>query len=365
MPHFRLRAFARISRARSPRSRLARRLQLLAILAACRGDQIDAGSRLTDRATVDSTFPCADSVSLEEPGNDLLVDPHVTVDPFGGYLISDPAEGRFYRYDDNGQRRFVAGRRGSGPGEFNSISRVARLHDGNLVAGDMFRGWRLWDSSGQGEIRRGDLPLVPQYSITPVDSDLVVVAGRRLHDSAPTLLHFFSLPSWAPRTTAFTVPGDSLTRLVSATFGFVSLAVHADTVAAVEAFTDTVFLFTKAGTLLRRIPLPLQGFRRPTLAPHGGRRSRALRGWISSFDRILGFGWTASGTFVVQTAYLTDEGPSYSTFLVDKSGSGMAHLPHSPHFLAARGDTLLFLHPHRPAPNALCKISVAQLALAR
>lgn len=60
----------------------------------------------------------------------------IDVDDSGNLFLADNSEGVIYAYDPNGNYRFTIGRRGEGPGEFNSVYQPT-LKDGNLYVLDV------------------------------------------------------------------------------------------------------------------------------------------------------------------------------------------------------------------------------------
>ena len=60
----------------------------------------------------------------------------IVVDENGNLFLADNSEAVVYAYDPMGNYRFTIGRRGEGPGEFNSVHQP-RLHNGNLYVLDI------------------------------------------------------------------------------------------------------------------------------------------------------------------------------------------------------------------------------------
>jgi len=195
----------------------------------------------------------------------------------------------------------------------------------------------------------------PVYAAESIEEDALLVAARVPGVLRPFLLHRIRLRSGAIDKEFFQELGDSLVVRLSALLGFVVLAQQADTVAAISALTDSLYLFSTAGATVDVFAIPLKEFRRPlTWVPNAGPTSRAVRSWLSSFDRIMGLAWTASGDFVVQASYLTNTGPVFRTVFMSRNGGLKGSLSRSPKLLTSFGDTLVFLHPKALAPHSLC-----------
>src|SRR5687768_12133530 len=104
------------------------------------------------------------------------------VAPNGGVYVVDHVNSRIVAFDAEGRRRWVMGRRGRGPGEFQIPYRIGVRPDGTIFVFDVGAGEVTAVSSAGAFVARYRLP----FALTQVDR-LVSVDGVRL--SALTTTH--------------------------------------------------------------------------------------------------------------------------------------------------------------------------------
>ncbi len=226
-----------------------------------------------------------------------------------------------------------------------------RNADGTMTVVDFSRGLLDFDSSGVGFLGASRPPIRPVYTARRLSDSLFLVAGIVGGSSWPRrLLHVWNSAADTISTSFFPTPGDSLAGLASRNFGWVDVALRGDTVAAVSAFADTVYLFALTGRPLGRIPLPIQDFRRlqsynPNASPE------EIDEWLESLHLLVDVHWLDDGTLLVQ--YQRPRGADNEWNLLRTTTSGMRHfdLRNTPKLLAVDGRRLIFVHPDSPTPN--------------
>lgn len=325
-------------------------LHFVAGVVAC--SEGDAGVRQWIGPTLpDSVFERVATISLEEGDTVINVTPDVVVQDDGSFLIVDGREARVRIYDASGRLEMQFGRKGEGPGEFGLPLTAMRNADGTMTVVDFSRGLLDFDSSGTGFLGASRPPIRPVYTARRLSDSLFLVAGIVGGSSSPRrLLHVWNSAADTISTSFFPTPGGSLAGLASRNFGWVDIALRGDTVAAVSAFSDTVYLFAPTGRPLGRIPLPIQEFRR--LQSYNPNASPAeFDEWLASLHLLVDVHWMDDRTFLVQ--YQRPRGEDNEWNLLRTTTSGRRHfdLRNTPKLLAVDGQRLIFVNPDSPTPN--------------
>ena len=96
----------------------------------------------------------------------------------------------------------------------------------------------------------------------------------------------------------FPTPGDSFARADALHYGYASFAVRGDTVAAVSALTDTLYVFGSDGTELERVHIPFREFL--SMPPPSTDGSGDPQGRLDEGHLISDLHWLADGSMVFQ-----------------------------------------------------------------
>jgi len=311
-----------------------------------------ADVRARTPALPDSVFEHVETIVLEENDEVVNVSPDVTVQADGSFLIADGSEGRVRIYDRRGNLLTQFGRRGDGPGELGLPVTAMRRPDGSLLVVDFSRGLLGFDSSGTRFVGRSQPPIRPVYAVKPLSDAEFLVAGLR-HDSRDPrrLLHAWDAEENAISFSFFPTPGDSLARLAARNFGWADFARHGDTIAAIAAFSDTVYLFDRASyEPLGQVPLPITDFKRMTsYDPAAG--PAEMDEWLEGLNLLTSIHWLEDRTLLVE--YQQPRGGESEWNLLRTTLDGRPHfdLRNTPELLAADGNLLFFVHPESPTPN--------------
>ena len=294
-------------------------------------------------------------ITLEENEDVINVVPRVTLDPQGGFLVADAQESQFRLYDPDGGLARSFGARGDGPGEFRYPAGAVRLSDGSILAVDGARRRAArFDAAGRALLATLKTPFVTVFDVDVLDDSLLLVAGGAA-DDLWNRLHIWNVKSNTIVRSFFTAPLAETNPVAAAQAGFAVATVRADTIAAVFALTDTVYLFEADGDAIGQIPIPSRYFRPlDSDPPKGGRGGiRAVRDWLASFSMVSGVFWGPDGTFLVQWQDRENMLPVWRLLLMTRDGRRIFELVDTPELLASAGDgpSFYFVKPGSEAPN--------------
>jgi len=291
------------------------------------------------------------TIVLEESEEVINVSPEVVVDDDGSFLIADGRERRVRIYGPRGDLVTQFGREGGGPGEFGMPIRVWRQRGGGLMVVDMSRGFMEFDSSGHRFLKGSAVPVELLYTADPLSVDHTLVAGLVRGSTDPRrLLHVWDRETETFRHSFFPTPGDSVTRLAARNFGWVDFARRGDSIAAISAFTDTLFLFDPVGQELGRVALPIRDFRR--IRSYDPRSSIVeLEEWLSDLHLLVGVHWLNDGSLLVQYQRPQGADNEWNLLRATVAGDRIFDLHHTPELLAVNDDRLFFVDPQSLTPN--------------
>lgn len=296
-----------------------------------------------------------DPVELEENDRVINVTPRVTPDPRGGFLVADARESQVRRYASDGGLERVIGRKGSGPGEFRQLSSVHRLPDGRIVAAEMGGRVSVFDPEGQKLLHARQAPVAPLYDADVLDARHLLLAGRRVGTGGTALVHVYDVETGAITRGFFAIPRHEPELAGGyALAGTVDAVARGDTVAAVFALSDSIYLFGPGGAELGRIAIPFERFRRLTTPmPTSGATVDAFRAWGETFSAVSHLYWLRDGSFLVQYFDMKGVEPQWRLLHMDRTGRRLFEGVDTPKLLAAGGaaDELVFVHPAADAPN--------------
>lgn len=294
-------------------------------------------------------------VELEENDRVINVTPRVTLDPRGGFLVADGREAQVRRYAADGDLQRVIGRKGSGPGEFRQLSSVHRLPDGRIVAAEMGGKVSVFDEHGVKLLHARQAPVAPLYDADVLDARHLLLAGRRIGTGGTALVHVYDVETGAITRSFFGVPRHEPELAGGYAFaGTADVVARGDTVAAVFALSDSIYLFGPTGAELGRVAIPFERFRRLTRPmPTSGATVEAFRAWGETFSAVSHLYWLRDGSFLVQYFDMKGVEPQWRLLHMDRSGRRLFEGVDTPKLLAAGGaaDELVFVHPAAEAPN--------------
>ncbi|MFL5386085.1 MAG: hypothetical protein ACJ8GN_26520 [Longimicrobiaceae bacterium] len=333
---------------------------LMVALAACGGERAAQAAPPREVFTpLDGHVAWGRTLALEENDGVVNVLIRATPDPRGGFLVADEQENQVRRYDANGKLLLTFGRRGPGPREFTGLNRAFRLASGDLLAIDAFSHGAVFDSSGV-ELKRTFRVPVGQLKMAYLLNDSLLLLGAQLQEERTgdpdAHLHLWNLRASRLTGSFFPVhPTTPAHQFAVNTAGLVGAAQRGDTLAAVFALSDTLYLFDLSGRRLGTVPLRAEGLRRFDPAMRMPRMDLvSAREWFGRFSLVSDMWWLRDGSFLVQ--YQDREGvePKWRLVHLARDGRRLFESKDTPCLVAVdpATDTLWFVRPGSPTPNA-------------
>lgn len=308
-------------------------------------------------AALEDVLSWGSPIVLEENPEVINVTPTVSLERSGGFVIADEREGQVRRYGREGALLWHAGSKGSGPGEYRSLSVAVRLASGEVLAAERRRSMSFYDSAGtlvrtiqSGFSHVEDMDVVD-------DSTVVISAVANDHGLEGPRIHV-----WDPRTNvvrrSFFAPLPRAPNQAAAMMaGWTRVAVRGDTVAAIFALSDTLYFFDLDGRALETVPLSFSGFRPvPAETPDGGSDPLRRAQWFSTFDYVADVHWLDDGTILAPYQSIQPDRAltrSWHLFGTNRRGDALFEVRDVPRLLAVdeRRGELYFVTPGSETPN--------------
>jgi hypothetical protein len=302
--------------------------------------------------TLEEALAWGERLTLEEPEDVINVWPMVRKDPNGGFLIADVKEGAIRRYSSEGQLLFTIGRTGDGPAEFRNPSAALRLPNGEILAITISGKAAVLDSAGQQVLRTARLPVASIEDAELLNDSVVVIPGITSIDLGTARVHLWDFRRDTLLASFFTPAIGNEVRDAAMITRWTNIAVRGDTIAAVYAPLDTIFLFTAAGAPVGKVPLRSKHFRLATPAPPEARTDpRARTEWLGTFHLVNGIEWVPGG-FLVQYQGFENMTPYFNLLRIRRDGELIFDVPNSPRFLVLVDSTkAVFTDPEAETPN--------------
>jgi hypothetical protein len=292
-----------------------------------------------------------DTIPLQETADVINVEPVVSVDGDQGFIVGDLIESQIRIYSRSGRLRNHFGRRGSGPGEFDGISAALRLESGAIAAVDTDGKIGIFSEDGELQSTQ-QTPLVPVYSAVVLDAEHLALAGRLEGKSDTDLVHIWSIPERRIVESFFPVPAHPEAFATAYSFsGFADVAARGDTIAAIFALTDSVFLFLRDGTRLGSIHIPASDYRplaTPMPAPATPLEEQQ---WMESFSTFADVFWTREGELIAQYFDLEKFQPKWHVAGLNRDGRLAFEHKGAKLIAISPEDSLFFIHPLSDTPN--------------
>ncbi|HET7228497.1 MAG TPA: hypothetical protein VFJ16_00710 [Longimicrobium sp.] len=339
---------------------MRRVLAALVLVCGC-GRQDAKRTSHTPLLAIEQALAWHGSVRLEENPSVINVSPRVTPDTRGAFLVTDGQEQQLRFYTSDGHLLGTAGRRGSGPGEFQNLTRAVRLRDGSILTADMGGALTRLDSEGAHVLSIARTGLLPIYELVVLDDSVVVIIGRKGGRMEGPLLHEWNLAtSRISRSYDLAPQGPRGFSGAYAFTGFADAAARGDTIAVLFALEDTVRLFVRGGRPIGAIPVPFRGFRPLTTPLDPAAPPDRFQAWIESFSAATDLYWLQDGSFLVQYFDQKRSDHLFSLLHMSRDGNPVWEVSHTPKLLALTAqDSLVFVRPGADAPN---EWSIATLA---
>jgi len=321
------------------------------------------------RTVLQALGDSAGKIELEETQAVVNVIVRMTFDErTGGYLVADEAENQIRQYGPNGELVRHFARHGDGPKEFRFLNRAIRLSTGEVLALDGFNKGAVFDSTGSKVIKSFRTPVGPLHSVQLLNDSLVLLGGE-IRDEQEVIVPGARLHLWnLNRDTlirSFFVPAirGQARQMASSVGGFVATDTRGDTIAAVFALTDTIFLFDRAGNRLGEVPIPFQHFRKLAEGAPMPKLDEVLgaREWVGTFSLISHVFWLKDGSFLVQYQDRIGTEPSWRLLHMRRDGQALLERRDTPKLLNVdrANDYLVFTSPGSETQNEWSRVRLA------
>jgi hypothetical protein len=268
--------------------------------------------------------------------------PTVYIDPFGEFIVADLRETQIRRYSNTGRLLASFGREGPGAGEFRRLSAAVRQGDGNILGFDMGGTISVFDSTGVHKVDHAT-EVAPIYDVARIDDSRIAIAGRRIGSANGPLIHIWDNRSHHMLNSFFPVPphAPQLDGAYMLT-GSADVVSRGDTLAAVFARTDTLYLFHSNGTPIAKIKIPFRRFRAITAAPAPTASRQEILAWRQTFSTVSQVFWAPDGSFYIQYFDLTEVEPQWRLVHMTRQGRRLFDVADTPRLLAIAPDSRLF-----------------------
>lgn len=298
-------------------------------------------------------------IRLQEDEQSIVVRPHVSIDPMGGFLVADAAEAQIRRYARSGSLIWRTGKRGQGPGEYQQPVSVTRLHDGKLVVLDYYGRATILGPRGQYQ-QSVSLPFSRVEGAVGLDDAQLLVSGvstEALLDKP--LLHVVDLGHAQIRLSFLPLP-ETVNRVVARMMGYAVADVRGDTVVAAYAGLDSVFVYTLDGRLQRAFAIPVDNFRVVEEGPPATTDPVRRQEYFGTFETVSGIWWVGSQYIAVLYKTVVPGGFAWHWALMTNGGELVHQQRNSSRLLSAYSDrpALLAVSPETEVPNTWREINI-------
>lgn len=179
---------------------------------------------------------------------------YISTDNNENFIVADPAQGIFMIFDSGGHLIQEIGRHGRGPGEFEQITHVEHLKNGNFLASDFSGMLHLFDAHGK-VINSYNTSISPLMKFTELNENFILIPGIDRRSSDFKLLHLLNIESGEIERSFFESPfqmGDYGGILYSAP-SVVSAIADEQYIYAFISFLNNMYIFDFDGKLIRSI----------------------------------------------------------------------------------------------------------------
>jgi hypothetical protein len=282
------------------------------------------------------------TITLEESDSVMTVVPYVTPDPAGGFIVVEPRDAQVRLYDERGRLRKLVARTGAGPAEVRMPWSAVRRHDGRILVADVSNSVILeFDPTGHRELARYPTPF-QIIQLVAVGEDVVAGGLRRppAGESATLLLH-----GWRDGEVIrsfFPLPFTPATARTTSNYGFPRVTAAGNRIVAAYTLSDTVYVYTPAGQLDRRIHVPFRHWSIPRTDPAGSPGSPARMAWQDGMTTVSQ-AYRVGDRLLVQYTRWRDGELLWGLACITGDGQLLFDVSDTPRLLAVDGDRLYFV----------------------
>jgi hypothetical protein len=292
---------------------------------------------------------------MEERSNAILVRPIVNLDPAGGFLVADGAEGQVRRYAPTGKLLWQVGRKGGGPGEYQQPVAVIRLNDGRYVVVDNRGRFTILGDDG-AYLRDFTVPFTRVEGTVALQDNRILVFGVSPDAEPPEgnpLLHIVDISQESIQQSLFPLPYTGRRRALDEMMGYAQADVRGDTIVAAYGGMDSVFIFGLDGRQHRAFRIPVANFRLATAIPEDFGNPMRRAEWLSSFETIGGVWWVGADLIAVAYKTVVPGGMKWHWAIMTRTGELVHSQEDSGRVLTTYADrpTILMTSPRSVAPN--------------
>ncbi len=307
-----------------------------------------------------------DSLHLEESSDVVTVAPEATVDPNGGFIVTDTKEAQVRLYDTSGRLISYFGRQGRGTGELRTPFAAIRLSSNQILVPQFRAGLSLFGADGQFVKQDRDaFAKALQVHVLPGNgSDILVVGSRenwrqpeRTSDTYP-LLHRFDVESGEVRQSFFLSPlqPGSYSNVLYVIGYNAAADVRDDRIAAAFAPLSKLYFFDLSGSLINEVDVPSRHFRQIEKPEKETLSSQEIFDYSTRFSSITDVYWLRDDVILLQYYDLLDRSTwtlRWNLIAVTPEGELLFDLADTPQLLAVNKETgeLFFSHPDHTTEN--------------
>ena len=211
--------------------------------------------------------------------------------------------------------------------------------------------YAVFDTASRRAIETGRLPVNAVYTAKPLPDAQLLLVGRNV-EAGSTYLHVWDLREKRLVRSFFSPPVRRGFEDEAVIAGVMDAAVRGDSIAALFALSDSVFLFTRDGARAGALPIRARGLRRMESKFPGGDRESLVK-WQEAFSTLSRVFWLSDGSFLVQYYDMLGSEQRFSLVRMRRDGEPIFEIQNTPRLLAVSpdGETLLFTKPGAEVPN--------------
>lgn len=320
---------------------------------------VKASAALIQQDKLNSILSGVDTVTLEENANVLTVDPQLYTSGASDTLyILDRKEAQVRLYDNEGNLLRYFGGRGPGPTELQHPVSLS-LRDNHYLVANVLGEIKSFSPREDSVTDIWKTGMGPLYRHLPVDrSHLLLVGnqlGRRGLQAERHMLHYWNLTSQKLQRSFFVPPDiEHVSRAAAASIGWASADIKNDTIAAIYALSDTLYLYTTAGEKLEKIHVSPSEFQYPSEdAPKPKRGVATLEKWTHTFTRLNQVFWVRDDSFLVTYINKGESGTTRNMVWLKRDGTEITELKDIGNIKHVSNDGRVYVFPSAVAPNRL------------
>ncbi len=309
---------------------------------------------VVDTAAFFAAFEPVRVLTLEENEQVVTVFPRIGAGRAGELVVVDQPEAQVRLYGQDGSLRTVIGRRGEGPGEFQTLMSASRATDGRIVVADpSLSRITFFSPEGGFESSVGNVPVTLLWDVKDLGADRFLLLGPGGDDvGQPRFLHLWDSTAGRVERRFLPMGLPEASRSAGLSFPSVSAVVEADTIWAAWALSDTLYKFSRNGQRLAEVVMPLP---RPTgPVPSISDTAPVDLAAMGAITQVADVFLLNGGEIAVQSARMRFGDFEADLVIMDRLGQPRLQLAGSPRLLFVDHDDLYYFDdPASVLPNRL------------